>query len=134
LLHGLGRELLAVEGSHPTVDAWVVCKDGAATVLMTNLAMPRHPIQTELVHLRLLGAPVPKTAWIERIDEDHANPRALWHKMGEPEYLSALEVGQLARASALRQESQPWTSEQDKLEFDVSLPAQSVTAITIEFA
>jgi len=96
--------------------------------------MPRHPIQTELVHLRLLGAPVPKIAWMERIDEDHANPRALWHQMGEPEYLSAIEVAQLSQASILRQERQPWTRQQDSLEFQVSLPAQSVAAITIEFA
>jgi xylan 1,4-beta-xylosidase len=133
LLHGLGREVLEVEGSHPTIDLWVVCKEKSATVLITNLAMPRHPIQTELIHLRLLNAPAPKIAWIERIDEDHANPRALWHTMGEPEYLSALEVEQLAQASTLRQEPQPWTRDQENLEFHVSLPAQSVTAITIEF-
>ena len=54
--------------------------------------------------------------------------------MGEPEYLRRMEVEQLARASALRQEPQPWTPEQEKLEFDVSLPPQSVAAITIEFA
>jgi xylan 1,4-beta-xylosidase len=133
LLHGLGSELLEVKGSHPTIDVWVVCKEKSATVLITNLAMPRHPIQTELIHLRLLDAPAPKTAWIERIDKDHANARALWHTMGEPEYLSALEVEQLAQASALRQEPQPWIREQDELEFHVSLPAQSVTAITVEF-
>jgi len=134
LLHALGNELLEVQGSHPTIDVWVVCKEKSATVLITNLAMPRHPIQTELVHLRLLGAPVPKIAWMERIDEDHANPRALWHQMGEPEYLSAIEVAQLSQASILRQERQPWTRQQDSLEFQVSLPAQSVAAITIEFA
>jgi|SRR5665213_1180386 len=134
LLHGLGTELLDVEGTHPTVDVWMVSKDKSATFLITNLAMPRHPIQTESIHLRLLNAPVPKTAWIERIDEDHANPRAVWHTMGEPEYLNAVQVQQLARASALLREPQPWTGEQDKLEFHVSLPAQSVTAITVEFA
>ena len=82
----------------------MVSKEKSATVLITNLAMPRHPIQTESIHLRLLNAPAPKTAWIERIDEDHANPRALWHTMGEPEYLSALQVQQLAQASALQPE------------------------------
>jgi xylan 1,4-beta-xylosidase len=96
--------------------------------------MPRHPIQTELVHLRLLGAPVPTIAWVERIDEEHANPRALWHAMGEPEYLSAMQVAQLSQASTLRQEPQPWNRAQESLEFHVSLAAQSVTAITIEFA
>jgi xylan 1,4-beta-xylosidase len=133
LLHGLGSELLEVEGTHPTVDVWIVAQEKSATFLITNLAMPRHPIQTELIHLRLLNAPVPKATWTERIDEDHANPRALWHTMGEPEYLSAGEVEQLARASALRPEPQPWTQGQDKLEFHVTVPAQSVTAMTIEF-
>ena len=134
LLHGLGNELLEVQGSHPTIDVWMVCKEKSATVLITNLAMPRHPIQTELTHLRLLNAPMPMTARMERIDEDHANPRALWHAMGEPEYLSALQVEQLAQASALQPEPVPWIHEQDSLDFHVSLPAQSVTAITIEFA
>jgi hypothetical protein len=54
--------------------------------------------------------------------------------MGEPEYLSALQVEQLAQASALQPEPEPWIHEQENLEFHVSLPAQSVTAITIEFA
>jgi xylan 1,4-beta-xylosidase len=134
LLHHLGNELFEIHGHHPTVDAWVVGKEKSATILLTNLAMPRHPIHTELVHLRLSGAPSPRAAWIERIDEDHANPRALWHAMGEPEYLSTLQVAQLSQASALRQEPQLWTREQENLEFHVSLPAQSVTAITIEFA
>jgi xylan 1,4-beta-xylosidase len=133
LLHALGKELLEVAGRHSTVDVWVVSKEKSATVLITNLAMPRHPIQTELVHLRLVGAPVPKIAWIERIDEDHANPRALWHAMGEPEYLSARQVAHLCEASALRQDPQPWTREQENLELHVSLPAQSIAAITIEF-
>jgi xylan 1,4-beta-xylosidase len=96
--------------------------------------MPRHPIQTELIHVRLLAAPAPQRAWLERIDEDHANARALWHTWGEPEYLSALEVEQLAQASALMQEPEPWTREGDNLGFHVSLPPQSVTALTIEFA
>jgi xylan 1,4-beta-xylosidase len=133
LLHSLGDEQLVVEGSHPTVDIWAVCKQKSAMVLITNLAMPRHPIQTEFVHVRLLGVSEPQAAWLERIDEDHANARALWHRMGEPEYLSPLEVEQLAQASTLRQEPLPWTREGESLGFHISLPAQSVTAITIEF-
>ena len=77
LLHHLGNELLEINGTHTTVDAWVVRKHDSATIIITNLAMPRHPIQTELVNLRLSSAPSPRTAWIERIDEDHANPRRL---------------------------------------------------------
>jgi len=134
LLHGLGTELLEFEGTHTTVDAWAIRKNGAATVLITNLAMPRHPIQTELLNLRMLGAPAPRTAWIERIDEDHANPRRLWQAMGEPNYLSALQVDQLETVSTLRKESQPWICEGGNIDLAVALPPQSVAAITIEFA
>jgi xylan 1,4-beta-xylosidase len=101
--------------------------------MITNLAMPQHPIQTELVSLRLSRAPRPRTAWIERIDEDHANPRQLWQTMGEPEYLSALQVEQLETASTLRKESQPWTYKRGTVALTVALPPQSVAAITIEF-
>jgi xylan 1,4-beta-xylosidase len=134
LLHRVGAELLEFRGTHATVDAWAIRKNNAVTILMTNLAMPRHPIQTELSKLRISGAPTPRTAWIERIDEDHANPRRLWQTMGEPTYLSALQVEHLETASTLRKESQPWTYEQGNIDLDVALPPQSVAAITIEFA
>jgi xylan 1,4-beta-xylosidase len=134
LLHRVGSELLEIAGTHTTVDAWVIRKNQSATVIMTNLAMPRHPIQTELLNLRLSSAPVPHTAWIERIDEDHANPRQLWRTMGEPEYLSAAQVEQLQTASTLRKEAQPCTQETGNIDLAVALPPQSVAAITIDFA
>ena len=133
LLHHVGNELLEINGTHTTVDAWVVRKDDSATIIITNLAMPRHPIQTELVNLRLSSAPSPRTAWIQRIDEDHANPRRLWQTMGAPEYLSALQVEQIETASVLRKEPQPLTYEAGSISLAVALPPQSVVAITIEF-
>jgi xylan 1,4-beta-xylosidase len=134
LLHNLGTELLEFDETHSTVDAWVVRKNDAATIIMTNLAMPRHPIQTEHVKFRLSHAPAPRAVWIERIDEDHANPRRLWQAMGEPEYLSASQVEQLETASILRKESQRWTHQAGNIDLAVALPPQSVAAITIEFA
>jgi len=134
LLHRAGSELLEVTGIHATVDAWVIRKNKSATVIMTNLAMPRHPIQTEALNLLLSDMPAPRIAWIERIDEDHANPRRLWQAMGEPEYLSASQIEQLEKASALRKESQPWTQEFGNINLTVALAPQSVSAITIEFA
>jgi xylan 1,4-beta-xylosidase len=134
LLHRSGTELLELTGTHATANAWVIRKHNAATILITNLAMPRHPIQTELLNLRLSDAPAPLAAWIERIDEDHANPRGLWQAMGEPEYLSALQVEQLEAASILRKESQPWTYKRGDIDLAVALPPQSVAAVTIEFA
>jgi xylan 1,4-beta-xylosidase len=138
LLHHLGFEALEVERTHAavhsTVDAWVTRKEKAVTIILTNLAMPRHPIQTELANLRLSNTPEPRTAWIERIDEDHSNPRRPWEAMGAPEYLSALQVEQLETASALRKEAQPWTCEAGNIDIAVALPPLSVAAITVEFA
>ena len=57
LLHHLGTDQLSVQGTHETVDAWVVRKEHSATVLMTNHAQPRHPIATELVSIQVHQCP-----------------------------------------------------------------------------
>ena len=134
LLHRLGTELMEVHGTHETVDAWAVRKAGSITILMTNLAMPRHPVKKETVNFRLSGASSPRAAFIVRIDEDHANPRKLWQKMGEPEYLSPLQVSQLEADSVLTWDAQPLICDHGHIDFKVHLPPQSVASITIEFA
>jgi xylan 1,4-beta-xylosidase len=96
--------------------------------------MPRHPIQTELFNLRIANAPEPRVVYIQRIDEDHANPRRLWQAMGEPLYLNALQVEQLKAASCLEKQPQPWKYEQQNIDLSISLPPHAVAAITIEFA
>lgn len=61
LLHRTGTRQLDVEGRHATVNVWVVRGEKAATILMTNMAMPEHSAQTEFVEVQLPGAPLPKT-------------------------------------------------------------------------
>src|SRR5262249_43812382 len=70
LLHRLGDERLPVEGSHETVDAWVVRRRTDVTVLLTNHALPRQPISAQRVRLELADAPPPRLALAERIDAD----------------------------------------------------------------
>lgn len=135
LLHDLGTEALKVDGSHETVDAWVVRKENSVTVLLTNHALPRHPIKTEEVHIRLTGVShqAPVTAYIRRIDMTHANPRARWNEMGEPKYLSALQVDQLQASSRLVKEPLAFWFEDRIVHLDVGLPRHAVATITIEF-
>jgi xylan 1,4-beta-xylosidase len=133
LLHRLGTELLTVEGTHETVDAFVVRKDSALTILLTNYAQPRHEITTQPVNISLTNASEPRTIYIERIDEDHANPRRLWHELGEPEYLSHLQVEQLEVTSRLVKEPLSWKFENQTIQLDVDLPPYAVAAITLEF-
>jgi xylan 1,4-beta-xylosidase len=134
LLHNLGTEFLEVHGTHETVDAWAIRKDKSLSIVLTNLAMPRHPIGTELVNLRLSGAPRPLRAFIERIDENHANPRRLWCAMGQPEYPSPLQVSQLEASSVLSRDALPFVCGEGTVELKLDLPPQSVAVITIEFA
>jgi len=136
LLHRLGSELLPIRGSHGTVDAWVAPRGQVgAIVLLTNHALPRQPIRSERVRVRLAGAPDPRSTLVERIDDDHANPRALWRAWGEPEYLSRQDLDRLHATSELRAEVQPWSHIMTApgLDLDVTLPPHGIAAVTLEF-
>ena len=134
LLHHLGTEQLLVDGSHETVDAWVVRKGHTLTVLLANHALPRHSIKAEQVQIVLRHAPRKCYAYVERIDESHANARAVWREMGEPEYLSAPEVERLQEASRMWKEPHPCERVNENLYLDIALPPHAVAAITVEFA
>lgn len=133
LLHHLGTDRLDVQGAHETVDAWVVRKDRSATVLITNHAQPRRPIATELVSVQLTNVPEPRAAYVERIDATHANPHRAWVEMGEPTYLSVVEVEQLKAVSRVHKEPLGWRYEAGTIHLDLDLPAHGVAAITMEF-
>ena len=134
LLHALGTELMPVEGAHPTVDAWVVLNEGAATVLLTNFALPRHPIAVETIHLKLGNARAPKRATVRRIDKDHANAKGRWQEMGSPDYLDSAIVTELNAVSRCEPESHAFEFADGALGFEVTLPPLSVAAVTFEFA
>ena len=129
LLHGLGTEMLPVEGSHETVDAWFVRGDQRSTLVLTNFALPRHPIETEQVSFALKSAKPAATASMQRIDLEHANAKRHWEQLGKPEYLSAAMVDELKGLSQLESEPVPVEDKAGKLNIDVSMPPQSVAAI-----
>ena len=134
LLHALGHERLPVAGTHETVDAWVVHKGRSITVFLTNHVQPRHDIATQRVEVRLTHASAPLEATIERIDEDHANPRRCWQTMGEPEYLNRSQVEKLEAASRLMKQPFGFSYAERTIRFDVNLPPHAVAAVTLEFA
>jgi len=134
LLHALGTEMLPVEGTHPTVDAWAVRATQSATILLTNYALPRRPIATETIQIKLGNAPPPAQVTIRRIDSDHANAKQRWQEMGSPEYLSAAAVTELHTVSRCGAEPQRFDFRDGVLGFDVILPPLSVAAITFRFA
>jgi len=82
----------------------------------------------------LLNASEPHAAWVERVDQDHANPRQVWRKIGAPEYLSDEDVQGLAAASELVRKQQRFRYRDSTISFEIGLPPQSVAAIEFELA
>jgi xylan 1,4-beta-xylosidase len=132
LLHRLGEERLPVGGAHATVDAWAVRGGERLTVLLTNHALPRQPIEARRVVVELADVPPPRAVTLVRIDEDHANARAAWRRLGGPEYLDRREVERLEEASRLRPEPWPWRAEGDRVRLELGLPPHAVAALTVE--
>jgi xylan 1,4-beta-xylosidase len=129
LLHELGTELLPVEGNHETVDAWFVRGDQRSTLVLTNFALPRHPIETELASFALKSAKSTTMASVQRIDLEHANAKRHWERLGKPEYLSAATVDELTELSQLRSEPLAVEDTAGTLNIEVLMPPQSVAAI-----
>jgi xylan 1,4-beta-xylosidase len=132
LLHRLGNERLLVDGLHETVDAWVTRDNARIIVLLVNHALPRHSIVSQLVRVHLPHAPEPSGAWIERIDENHANAKRRWLALGAPEYLDGWAVEQLHEASRLTRQACPWTWREDGLTLEIELPPHAVAALTVD--
>ena len=134
LLHALGTERLAVAGTHETVDAWIVRKSGAITTLLSNYTGPNHHLTPQLVDVCITDAPAPLAAHIERIDENHANPRRLRREMGALEYPGRLQMDQLEAASRLVKEPLGFSYADRSVRFHLDLPPQAVAAVTLELA
>lgn len=134
LLHRLGTERLLVDGLHETVNAWITRDKAGIRALFVNHALPRHSIAPARVRVQLAHAPEPSSAWVERIDERHANAKRQWQALGAPEYLDSATLEQLHEASRLTREVCRWTSREERIAFELELPPHAVAALTVEFA
>jgi xylan 1,4-beta-xylosidase len=81
-----------------------------------------------------MDGPSPLAAYIERIDEDHANPRRRWQEIGEPQYPSRSQVEQLEAASRLVKEPLGFSYEDRAVRFEIDLPPHAVAAVTLNLA
>jgi xylan 1,4-beta-xylosidase len=133
LLRRLGHERLLVDGLHHTVDAWVVRHDRNVAVLVTNHALPRHPIQTERVRMTLVGAATPRQAFVERIDADHANPKRAWCAIGSPESVDSTRIEQLQTASRVSRKPIRCDYADGTVRFEMAVPPHGVAVVTLEF-
>lgn len=132
LLHRLGTQQLLVDGLHETLNLWVVRNDEKVTVLMSNHALPGHSLESERVSVRLMNVREPRAAWIERIDEDHANAARAWREMGAPDYLNLESIRYLSAASELVRKQQHFRYHEAQVSFEINLPPHGVAAVELE--
>jgi xylan 1,4-beta-xylosidase len=133
LLHALGDELIQCQGSHPTVDAWLIRGNRSATIVLTNFALPRHPIADESVAFSVHGAQLVANGILRRIDSHHANAKRRWEEMGKPEYLSETMVNELDVVSRLRPAKQTMAFSDGVVNLEVSMPPQSVATVQFTY-
>ena len=100
--------------------------------MITNWALPLHPIKTELIKVQLDNIKKVKSSFIERIDDDHANARKTWIDMGRPGSLSDNEVSALELASALIMEPFATRQEKGSVFVETTVPPQGIAYITVE--
>jgi xylan 1,4-beta-xylosidase len=132
LLHSLGDEQLYVTGSHATIDVWIIRKERTIKILVTNFALPRHPVATELVQIELHGFTGKVSSYVERIDDNHANAYAAWLKMGQPDTLSPAQVHELEKSSELVKEAIGVQCKDNSLFIELSIDPQGTICITLE--
>ena len=137
LLAQLGTRHWPVATSSPNVTAAVGAPDddGATSVLLVNVAMPRHAIATELASVQLAGTRGrrPRAAFVSRIDDAHANAQAEWLRMGSPEYPHPRQVDALAAASVVVQESLAVAGDGQRASFTIALPPNAMALVRIEW-
>ena len=104
-------------------------------MLLINVAMPRHPVATEVVTVQLAGLKgrQPRAALLSRIDDEHANPRAEWLRMGSPEYPHPHQVDALNLASTVTPEHIAIATADDQASFTLPLAPNAMALVRIEW-
>jgi xylan 1,4-beta-xylosidase len=134
MLNQLGAERLRVDGAHSTVNAWAILNGSdSLTLLLSNHAFPKHDIRTAVVTFTVQGSHKPLEAWVERIDEDHANPRRAWKDMGSPDYLDTKRIEALHAASQTQREKLEVKSHGVGIDIELHIPPHAIAAVQIQY-
>ena len=67
---------------------------------------------------------------VQRIDDDHCNPKRLWKEIGSPDNLTCAEVVSIKERSKLTEEPLPFAVENGKTVIRLSLSTNDVALIT----
>ncbi len=133
LLNGLKGDRLeaSAEDTSSLVDFAASKDDCCTTVLVTNFNVLNAPIEPVKVSLRVEGAANYKQAWIERIDDMHANPKKAWKEMGSPTYPTKEQIQELMVKSEMVKEKADCVADGNDLMVNFEIQPHSVVRITL---
>jgi xylan 1,4-beta-xylosidase len=139
LLHRTGYTKYPIYGipSNSTVGTIVTSNHTHSMVIVYNYNVPQpgFDIKNELVYVTLTGlnANSPRQPYIERIDDQHANPRQAWIDLGSPLYPTRSQLDKIMRESELvKKPISDKIIDSTTIQFTLTMPPQSVAAITFE--
>jgi xylan 1,4-beta-xylosidase len=130
LFNGLGESRLGVECSQPetTVEMIATKTKNGFRLIVFNHNISEEPIKDEVISINIEEITDMDEVTIYRIDENHANAKALWTHKGSPEYLSKEDISELHNASELIKETVKLVDS-----FYITVPAHGVVAIDVTF-
>lgn len=122
---------IAIDEGSSTVDCIASRSQEGITILISNHQVPLSPIQAETISFTIKGIGGVRSAFVERIDEMHANPRRVWIEMKSPTYLDQEQIQKLMEASELIKEPVNWIADENGIMIDVVIQPHSVVAISL---
>ena len=72
-----------------------------------------------------------KSVTVQRIDDEHCNPKRLWREMGAPDNLTRAQAREIAEKTQICEEEYPFKAEGGKTKISVSLSTNDVYLITV---
>ncbi|MDF7638728.1 hypothetical protein PT285_04870 [Lactobacillus sp. ESL0791] len=130
IFHHLGDTRLAVisYNSGATAELLAIKKGSNLQLLAYNHNVPNEKIEKQRILIDVAKPNLTTDCSLLRIDEDHANAKKYWQKLGEPTYVTETQAKNLHCASELKQETLKILNGKIELE----MPIHSCAFVTIE--
>lgn len=123
--------ILLDETQFTQVEAAAFEGDREKQVLLFWQDTKQYEMPAEQVRISVALSDVPKRVYLQRIDEEHCNPRRVWEEMGRPNDLNHREVEEIQKASQMLDEELPYHYEDGRLTAEVALGVNDIYFIRI---
>lgn len=126
------NRILLDESRFTKVEAAAFEGEREKQILLFWQSMRQLEAEPERVTLRVALDTEPRRVYLQRIDEEHCNPRRVWEEMGSPNDLNHAEVEQILKASEMTDEELSYNYADGELCTEVMVGVNDIYFIRIE--